>query len=770
MQSINRPSEPPAVLGQRVAVASRRRLLEFWSLDRKRRSQTSPPRLGVPSDDPQLVKAVSAMSGGRCAFCEARGSLVVHRFRPSGNALPLADRADPHLYYLWLADAWQNLLPICETCVPVEAQFPVDGPRANLPSLRQVEGYVERNDGLWRAYPPKEVAMLLDPCSGQRFERHLTAKLDGELIGDSRRGELTIAIFDLNRAERRNERYQVYQDRIDELQALLNQEVSPKGDKGWWALFDFSSQEFGGTWFLLLRRIARWIALEQRLQRSVTRSNVRVFFERLGGAGGASSTFASALAALRREDQSLRGGRWASGAVYTARTPMKRVQITDFKSIERLALEFGNATKGEEGASSKAASLMILGENATGKSSILEAIALSLASRQAHVALDLDWEDFLLDPAQLGSADGPAARRARVEIEFATGQFVRMSIEQGADPNLSGELGNHRVPVFAYGAFRRFSTGSRQTAHDRHIRNLFDAHHLANPEPWLKKLPAHQFDMVVRTLRDLLSIEGDFDVIRRKPGSRRLYMVTAVPEPSGEMRFSWTPFKAVSSGYRSMLAMVCDIMKGLLDRQIYEAFDGFETAQGVVLIDEIEAHLHPRWKMQVMASLRAALPGMTFVVTTHDPLCLRGMGDHEVVVLQRVASSDAGVDSEMPMVVEQMQDLPRASDLRVEQLLTSDFFQLNSTDDAAADRRLAHIADLMAARTRGGLARGDAKVLNDFEADISSALPVGSTEVHRLVQEAVAEFLEKRRDASSQTLRDLKDTTKAEILRVLEGL
>lgn len=146
------------------------------------------------------------------------------------------------------------------------------------------------------------------------------------------------------------------------------------------------------------------------------------------------------------------------------------------------------------------------------------------------------------------------------------------------------------------------------------------------------------------------------------------------------------------------------------------------------------------------------------------------MGDHEVVVLQRVASSDAGVDSEMPMVVEQMRDLPRASDLRVEQLLTSDFFQLNSTDDATADRRLAHIADLMAARTRGDLSRRDAKVLNDFEADIASALPVGSTEVHRLVQETVAEFIEKRRDASSQTLRDLKDSTKAEILHVLEGL
>src|SRR3546814_20575292 len=60
------------------------------------------------------------------------------------------------------------------------------------------------------------------------------------------------------------------------------------------------------------------------------------------------------------------------------------------------------------------------------------------------------------------------------------------------------------------------------------------------------------------------------------------------------------------------------------------------NARALVLVDEIEAHLHPRWKLRIMKGLREALPNVTFIVTTHDPLCLRGLGANEVMVLRRI--------------------------------------------------------------------------------------------------------------------------------------
>ena len=768
MQHIERPSSVPSVLVSPRVRQARQIMREFWLLEPQRRAQTSVPPPGLGPDDSETVDALAAITGGRCAYCEAEGKLFVHRFRPSGNALPLTDVGNGHLYYLWLADAWQNLLPVCETCIPQEPQFPVRGARAALPPQDQVDLYVRNDDGRWPAFPPRESPILLDPTTETAFERHLLPKLDGELIGESQAGETTIIVHDLNRSDRLHQRYQAYQARTGHLAHLLQYGSAPPRDDDWAALFDFGAMPFGGTWYLLLRRLARWLNGATGRRWRTTRPYIRAYFERLANQPDAKAEFQDAMSALAMEDDGLRGGRWGLGRIFSLRTPLASVEISNFKSIEHLNLAFQSPQRLLDDPSMPSApSLVILGENATGKSSILEAIALALAPPQARSRLGLRWSRLVLDPTQLGMEKAGPPRRASIDISLANGQHVSLAIERGS-PQVQGDFGNGQVPVFAYGAFRRYLSGTRKSAAHEHIRNLFDGSTLPNPEPWLKRLPDDAFNLVIRTLRDLLSIEGEFDVIQREGGQLR--MVTSLTEPSGTIRYSRTPLQAVSSGFRSMLAMVCDIMKGLLDPSVYESFESFQTAQGVVLIDEIEAHLHPRWKVQVMTSLRRALPGMTFIVTTHDPLCLRGMGDDEVAVLQRIAASDTTQPSQLPILVECMADLPPVSALRVEQLLTSDFFQMLSSDDAASDRRLARIGDLIAAQARGTLLAEDELVLRAFEADIAAALPVGSSEVHRLVQEAVAEYLAKRRAASSAALQAMRQEAKDEILRALELL
>lgn len=768
MQHIERPSEVPRVLLSKAAAAARERMLQFWELEGQRRAQTSVPPPGLGAEDEGLITALSAMSNGRCAFCEAEDRLFVHRHRPTGNALPLSGGSNGHLYYLWLTDAWQNLHPICRGCIPQEPQFPVSGSRVALPSRRQVRNYVERGSALWPSFPPKEDALLLDPTADQALENHLVPKLDGELIGGSRRGETTIIVHDLNRGDRRNQRYQAYHQRIDRLRETITAPPGVRKDSDWEDLFNFAKMEFGGTWYLLLRRVARWIAGSLDVGWRASRRQIRNFYDRLSAIENARELLEAALGALSREDEGLRAGRWMLGEIYSLRTPIASVKIENFKAIEALSLTLKPPSPGlDDPLAPFAPSLAILGENATGKSSILEAVALAVMSAQARRSLNPSWSKMVLDPTQLGVERAGSRRRARIQVTLESGQSVTLDIDQGS-PAVRSEFGNQQMPIFAYGAFRRFGPGTRRSAPHTFVRNLFDGSALSNPEPWLKSLPGDTFNLVVRTLRDLLSVEGDFDVVQRVRGHLR--MVTSLIEPGGTVRYSRTPLQAVSSGYRSMLGMICDIMRGLLDPQVYEKFESFQTAQGVVLIDEIEAHLHPRWKVQVMTSLRRALPGMTFIVTTHDPLCLRGMGEDEVMVLQRVATSDAAQESQMPILVERMTDLPSVADLRVEQLLTSDFFQLLSSDDAASDRKLARIGDLIAARDRGALAPADAGVLAAFNRDIASALPVGSSEVHRMVQEAVADYLAKRREASSATLRSLRQKAKDEILRALELL
>ncbi len=767
MQHIARPSTPPEFLGAPEMQRSRTTMLAFMSLERERRAQTSVPPVGVAADHPALVAAVSGLTGGRCAFCEAQDKLLVHRFRPVGNARPVADRKDSHLFYVWLADAWANLYPICAGCRPAEPDFPVDGDRCRLPTPQQVSRYVTNGDGIWTT-PVQEANVLLDPCKDKAYDRHFLPRLDGSLVALTPRAAATLQGFGLNRDDRRRERARFYGDRLGELRSLLGafgEGSAPGGDAKWARLFDFARMPFGGTWLLLLKRLARRIDFPGDLGTPSRRAQLAPAFRQLPDAG----TLDRAFEEVAREDPRLVAVDAIAPGGRRLRADLRRIEVVRFKGLERLELQVPAPLAAEDGRA-RAPALMILGENATGKSTFLEAVALTLATDDARKALAPDWKSLPLDPTQMGREEGRRSGSAHVRLEFDGGRSATLAIAEGQGVGRS-DFGSERAAVFAYGAFRRFGDDAPQPSSSRHLRNLFDFTSLADPEPWLRSLSPAAFSMVVRTLRDLLSIEGDFDVIQRSGRARELRMVTSLVEPNGRVRFNRTPLRAVSSGYRSMLGMLCDVLRGLLEPLEAEGASTFETGRGVVLIDEIEAHLHPRWKVQVMTSLRTALPGMTFIVTTHDPLCLRGMLSGEIVVLQRVASSEPGVDSELPITVERMSGLPDAADLRLEQLLTSDFFQLFSSNDAASDRRLARVGDLMSRRAAGEeLPPEDASVLEGFERDVAGALPVGSSEVHRMVQAAVAEFLERRRDASSAALAALDAEARGRILAALESI
>lgn len=766
MQYVERPITPPAALSSPLAQASRKAMLEFWRLEPQRRSQTSVPAIGFSPEDPHLLEALAEMSGKRCVFCEARAALVIHRFRPPGNALPVTRSSDAHLYYLWLADVWQNLLPICHGCMPIEPQFPVRRARCRLPALDQVQAYVSSGDGLWHFGSPEEEPLLLDPTQERQFAKHLIPMLDGELLAGTTRGEQTIAIFDLNRSERRDQRYQVYQRRLEALRTCVVSGEFKNIDQ----LVDFKNLEFGGTWYLLLRRLLEHLSIKG-IGRRLAVERVRPALYKWVSTPDAAALLEHARYLLQRDDADLRANGTQVRRLPPAKDAVIAIQIRNFKAIERLDLRLNEpSASSAEHYGKLAPSLVILGENATGKSSILEAIALALVPTALRRALNVPWADMVIDPIQLGVEPSGEMAQANIRIELTNQRWVQLSIDQ-RQPTHDSDLGNQQIPVFAYGAFRRYGrTSQRATAHS-HVRNLFDGHPLSNPEPWLSRLQQDRFDMVIRTLRDVLAIDGEFDVIQRMPVTGALCMVTSVADLDGSTRFNHTPLHAVSSGYRSMLAMVCDILKGLMRPTIYPGFENFQAARGVILIDEIEAHLHPRWKVQVMSRLRAALPNMTFIVTTHDPLCLRGMADGEVAVVQRIATSEARLDSQFPMAIESIAGLPAVAELRLEQLLTSDFFQMLSTDDAYTDRHLANVADLMAKRSRGDVLNADdQQMLNGFQRDINSALPIGSSEAHRLVQQAVAEYLARRRAASSEALHALRRKAKDEILAALEGL
>ncbi|WP_018870815.1 AAA family ATPase [Thioalkalivibrio sp. ALgr3] len=82
------------------------------------------------------------------------------------------------------------------------------------------------------------------------------------------------------------------------------------------------------------------------------------------------------------------------------------------------------------------------------------------------------------------------------------------------------------------------------------------------------------------------------------------------------------PLSLLSDGVRTMVSMVADMAWRCAKLNPHLGRDAAARTPGVVLIDEVDLHLHPEWQQQVVQSLRAAFPLVQFIVTTHSPQVL----------------------------------------------------------------------------------------------------------------------------------------------------
>lgn len=103
-------------------------------------------------------------------------------------------------------------------------------------------------------------------------------------------------------------------------------------------------------------------------------------------------------------------------------------------------------------------------------------------------------------------------------------------------------------------------------------------------------------------------------------GARRLYY-SANHE---ELRIEFTdgrilPFDQLSDGQRSLIVLAADLAWRAAQLNPHHGADAPRLATGVVLIDEIELHLHPEWQGTVIDSLTRSFPSIQFVITTHSP-------------------------------------------------------------------------------------------------------------------------------------------------------
>ncbi len=102
------------------------------------------------------------------------------------------------------------------------------------------------------------------------------------------------------------------------------------------------------------------------------------------------------------------------------------------------------------------------------------------------------------------------------------------------------------------------------------------------------------------------------------------------------------PISMLSDGIRNMFALVADIAFRMIKLNPEMGAKAVDETPGIVLIDEIDMHLHPSWQQQVIGMLRDAFPRVQFVLTTHSPQVLTTVERKHIRILEPIGDEETG--------------------------------------------------------------------------------------------------------------------------------
>lgn len=358
---------------------------------------------------------------------------------------------------------------------------------------------------------------------------------------------------------------------------------------------------------------------------------------------------------------------------------LKSVTFENIKRFEEVSLDF----KRPDG--SYAGWNTIVGGNSSGKTTFLRALALVLAGPESAFRLTPNMSGWLTKGAKTGRVVAALNRDNAFDTISRKGKFpdahipiglrwvansedVPPSLKAYEERSRSGQGGYSRIPAIrgpwdpkqkgwflaGYGPMRRL-TGSAPDAMrfaagggpaSRLISLFREDVALSESEEWLKHIQFQRLEhnphakklvtQVVQFLNDGLLPNG---FVIEEIKSEHVYIRTG----NGPT----LPMRDISDGYRSIYALILDIIHSF--GEVYGMDDLFDenaagkriiNKPGIILIDEVEAHLHPKWQRIICSWFKERFPKVQFFVTTHSPLVVQASDPGGIFVLPMPGESD----------------------------------------------------------------------------------------------------------------------------------
>lgn len=362
--------------------------------------------------------------------------------------------------------------------------------------------------------------------------------------------------------------------------------------------------------------------------------------------------------------------------------------------------------------------LILLGDNGYGKTTMLDAFATTMAPYPAQFPgigdfqlSDLDVHidrrgkraKYLMVSAQLSEGDSlfhcVRYRKGTVNSPKPNYEALKQDAISKKESIIAG-VPDIQLPVFAYygtgrgkfhvperkrgfkQTFERWDCYKSAILPDTDFKRFFEWFDLMEDEERREKEARRDFDYVLPVLecvrRALSEIVHSFDKPRIM--TRPLRFVMDRVEADGtrhELRI-----EQLSEGYKIVIAMVADLAARMAEAN--PAMPNPLDATGIVLIDEVDLHLHPRWQRSILQDLTRVFRNVQFIVSTHSPIIVVGASDIAQVVNLNNITADGN-------------NMPETSVLNVGQVLLSDLFGLKSLQSPEWDDKI-HERDTILAK------------------------------------------------------------------------
>jgi energy-coupling factor transporter ATP-binding protein EcfA2 len=409
---------------------------------------------------------------------------------------------------------------------------------------------------------------------------------------------------------------------------------------------------------------------------------------------------------------------------------LRKVRLTNIGVFTNLEVDFSDGWN------------LILGNNGSGKSTILRAIALALCGND-NAAL-VAGQRLLRQDATAGKIELTVGdvtyetslrrdpRTRRVSIAGSPTPLQKRDWVVLGFPPLRGISLNNPVGPGAGG-----SPDPQVEDLIPVITGAFDTR-LDSLKQWLVNLEVNSSGTVSKDVatRNQRLLQSFFSLLTKLiPGQsiayghidRTTWQAYVITE-DGEV-----PIDDVSQGMGSIFGWA-----GTLLQRLYEIHTEMENpalAPALVLIDEIDAHLHPEWQQKLVPIVREEFKNLQVVATTHSPLIVGGMKQNELIIADR--------DFDDRHKVGVTHSLIDPEGLRADQVLTTPLFGLQSTRSPEVVKKINRYALLFGKTT---LTDEETKEMQELKASLSGMLVQGETPVERQAERAAMQATRQRSD------------------------